>query len=313
TSCTFETKDCLTYQDKYKELLPEIEKEVEDLKNVLTLDIYQQVERAKQLAEQQKYQEAYELLEGLKSQLLKLQLKQAMIEGKETLLDVGRFVKDNSNYWLLSGMVILTVLTGYYVREIPFRRYWYKLKPVPQVRVEQVESTPITQSTIASKPLDEWRRKSYLNLDEQLKRLDSLLQEVKVPEQKAKALKLTKLKGKESLDMPRNAIIKNKEELQQWMESMISFGMPDHRIKELVKKTTKLPDREVNISLHQLKAASLLKKKYAIDNKAAEELKRFIYKEFKNGSSPKQVIKELVQEGWDEKVIELYVMSHYAV
>ena len=39
-----------------------------------------------------------------------------MQTGKGILLDLGGVLKDYSAYWLLSGMVILTVLAGYYVR-----------------------------------------------------------------------------------------------------------------------------------------------------------------------------------------------------
>ena len=145
------------------------------------------------LASQNKYEDAQNLLKEIQSELLKLKLKRAVQTGKGILLDLGGVLKDYSAYWLLSGMVILTVLAGYYVRDLPIKEYMYKLKPIPQVKVEQSMVTKQPGSMV-HKPLDAWGRKSYLDLQEQLRRLDQLIEEVPITEPKAKALKLTSLK-----------------------------------------------------------------------------------------------------------------------
>ncbi|MBI2582563.1 hypothetical protein HYV87_05560, partial [Candidatus Woesearchaeota archaeon] len=57
-------------------------------------------------------------------------------------------------------------------------------------------------------------------------------------------------------------------------------------------------------------AAKLLRDRYP-NEKALAELKRFISKEHKKGAQPEEIIAELVQEGWDHKIIKAYVIAHY--
>ena len=74
---------------------------------------------------------------------------------------------------------------------------------------------------------------------------------------------------------------------------------------------TKTKKPMINVALQQIEATQLLQKKYQADENKIYELKKFIHKEAKRGAAPKYIIADLVQEGWDVKVVRPYVIAHY--
>ena len=150
-------------------------------------------------------------------------------------------------------MVILTVLAGYYVRDLPIKEYIYKLKPIPQVKVEPSAVT-MRPGGIIHKPLDVWGRKSYLDLQEQLRRLDRLIEEVPITEPKAKALKLTSLK-EESLLKKKTAVVQIKRfrGAGTMVGQMKVLRTPEHRIKEIIRKTTNFTDAQITAVVEKIK------------------------------------------------------------
>ncbi|MEK6863069.1 MAG: Ig-like domain-containing protein, partial [Nanoarchaeota archaeon] len=310
--CNFDIEGCVTYEELYRAADAEIEKTIKELKGIIPLKTKEKIDLAKNLALQNRYEDAQNLLTEIQSELLKLKLKQVVQTGKGILLDLGGVLKDYSTYWLLSGMVILTVLAGYYVRDLPIKEYLYKLKPIPQVKVEPSAVT-MPSGSIVQKPLDAWGRKSYLDLQEQLRRLDQMIQEVPIAEPKAKALKLTSLRD-DFLLKKKTAVVQIKDlaELELWAGQMIVLRTPEHRIKEIIRKTTNFTDAQITAVVEKIKAAELLRKKYGTDHKIVSRLKEFIHLESENGASPQQIISDLIREGWDEKTIKPFVLAHYA-
>ena len=171
----------------------------------------------------------------------------------------------------------------------------YKLKPIPQVKVEQSMVTKQPGSMV-HKPLDAWGRKSYLDLQEQLRRLDQLIEEVPITEPKAKALKLTSLKDESPSKKKRGGPDKRLRRIRTMYGQMISLRTPEHRIKEIIRKTTNFTDAQITAVVEKIKAAELLRKKYGTDHKIASRLKEFIHSETENGASPQQIISDLIGE-----------------
>ena len=80
-------------------------------------------------------------------------------------------------------------------------------------------------------------------------------------------------------------------------------------LKGNLRLETKKPS--VNVALQQIKAAKLLQKRYQADEKKISELNGFIHQEAKRGATPKQIIADLAQEGWDAKAVRPYVIAYY--
>ena len=78
-----------------------------------------------------------------------------------------------------------------------------------------------------------------------------------------------------------------------------------------MKNATLLSDMEIKSVLVKARAGELLEKKYAVGQKTRTELKEFIRTEKKKGAKMEQIIADLVQEGWDEKIIRLFVGAYF--
>jgi len=101
------------------------------------------------------------------------------------------------------------------------------------------------------------------------------------------------------------------EEIEQWVIHMFAFGTSNNKIATILKNATLLDDSEIKAVLVKARASELLEKKYAISQKTMAELKQFIRTEKKKGAAIEQIIADLAQEGWDEKVMRLYVAAYY--
>ncbi|HLD79461.1 MAG TPA: LamG-like jellyroll fold domain-containing protein [Candidatus Nanoarchaeia archaeon] len=307
SSCTLDSNECITYEEIYNKLLTEIEGILPESGS--SLDIDQKFEQAKNLFEEKKFKEAYELLLELKGDLKVYQL--LILPGKKIFSGIGKSVQEDTGYWLLSGMVGLLVLAGYYVKGLPIKEYVWKLKPVPEVRIKEPLTTPSSITAKPSKPLTLLGKKSYVDLQQQLEQVDKLLEEVPVPET-TNAVKLTSLRNGSEIGTKKPIIsIKNIEELEQWVDKMLLLKTPEAKMTEIIQKVTNFSNGEISIALQRVKATKLLQERYSINDKAVAELKKFISREFKKGASPQQIITDLVQEGWDMRTIKPYVIAYY--
>ena len=93
---------------------------------------------------------------------------------------------------------------------------------------------------------------------------------------------------------------------------MISLRTPEHRIKEIIRKTTNFTDAQITAVVEKLRRQNCSGKKYGTDHKIASRLKEFIHSETENGASPQQIISDLIGEGWDENAVKPFVLAHYA-
>ena len=233
-----------------------------------------------------------------------------------------KFVKDYSTYWLLSIAVILIFIVGLSLKYQYLPEFLWKIKPVPQVQVEEELST-ISSPTLTEKKdinLRDWGRKNYIDLQQELKKVEALIKETPLPEQKNKALKLTSLgtisaEQKQLLEISakdRNRVQKKSiEEIKPWIEDLFASGTPAYKVITIVKNATSLSDKEIKNALVKIRARQLLEKKYSLKQKTSVELQRFIHTERKKGATREQIIADLAKEGWDEGIIRLYVSAHY--
>ena len=202
---------------------------------------------------------------------------------------------------------------------MPVPEFLWRFRPAPEVKVE--EPAVITSPSTIEKTdlhLRDWGKKNYLDLQQELKRVEALIKEMPLPEQKNKALKLTSIK-KESLQtqngMQEASINQRKispEEVERWVTHLYASGTPSNKVMPIVKKSTSLSEAEIKPILVKVRATQLLEKTYSLNQKAIMELRDFIRTERKNGATIEQIIADLVQEGWDETIIRLYVSAHYA-
>ena len=190
------------------------------------------------------------------------------------------------------------------------------------MQVEEELST-ISSPTLTEKKdinLRDWGRKNYIDLQQELKKVEALIKETPLPEQKNKALKLTSLgtisaEQKQLLEISakdRNRVQKKSiEEIKPWIEDLFASGTPAYKVITIVKNATSLSDKEIKNALVKIRARQLLEKKYSLKQKTSVELQRFIHTERKKGATREQIIADLAKEGWDEGIIRLYVSAHY--
>jgi len=222
-------------------------------------------------------------------------------------------------YLLLTAVLILVIIAGLHIKDMPVPEFLWRFRPAPEVKVE--EPAVITSPSTIEKTdlhLRDWGKKNYLDLQQELKRVEALIKEMPLPEQKNKALKLTSIK-KESLQtqngMQEASINQRKispEEVERWVTHLYASGTPSNKVMPIVKKSTSLSEAEIKPILVKVRATQLLEKTYSLNQKAIMELRDFIRTERKNGATIEQIIADLVQEGWDETIIRLYVSAHYA-
>ena len=158
-----------------------------------------------------------------------------------------------------------------------------------------------------------------------MKRVDALIKETPLPEQKNKALKLTSLRTmkteqKQPLEIPatyqpsikkQQHLAQTFEEVEPWVTHLFASGTPAHKVAAIIKNATLLSDTEIKAGLIKVRARHLLEKKYSLNQKALAELQRFIRTERKRGATPEQIVADLAREGWDKEIIRLYVSAYY--
>ncbi|MEK6940176.1 MAG: PGF-pre-PGF domain-containing protein, partial [Nanoarchaeota archaeon] len=227
--------------------------------------------------------------------------------GKKISTAIISSVKDYTTYWLLGFIIILLALVGTHIKDLPIPEFLWKLKPVPQVRVEQPESIPARIAPSSAQKeipqLNHWGKKNYLDLQEELKRVEALIADTPLPEQKNKPLKLTSFKKTSS---PENVAAKtekvrppqqvDQEEVEQWIKHMFSSRMTESKIITIVNNSTAIPGTRIKAMIDKARVSSLLEKNYHMTQKEIGELKKFISKEKKNGATKRQIVADLIQE-----------------
>ncbi|MEK6905960.1 MAG: hypothetical protein AABX24_06165, partial [Nanoarchaeota archaeon] len=228
-------------------------------------------------------------------------------------------------YWL-PIMLTIILIVGLYIKDIPIPEFLWKLKPAPQINVEQpTVISRVFEQKAAPPEIRNWGKKNYIDLQQELKRVDMLIKETPLPEQKNKALKLTSFK-KETIPVGQKTVAQTQnkkqdqtlilqklspEEMEQWVIHMLAFGTQNTKVTAILKNATLLSDMEIKSVLVKARAGELLEKKYAVGQKTRTELKEFIRTEKKKGAKMEQIIADLVQEGWDEKIIRLFVGAYF--
>jgi len=64
--------------------------------------------------------------------------------------------------------------------------------------------------------------------------------------------------------------------------------------------------------IDKARVSTLLEKNYHMTQKEIRELKKFISKEKKKGATKRQIVADLIQEGWEAKIISKYVEAYYS-
>jgi len=226
-------------------------------------------------------------------------------------------------YWLLVSILILFIIIGTHIKDLPVPEFLWKLKPVPQVKVDQPETIPahlIPSSAKKEIPqLNHWGKKNYVDLQQELKRVEALIADTPLPEQRNKPLKLTSFKKTSSPEdvppktekvLPQQQL--DQEEVEQWIKQMFSSGMAESKIITIVNNSTAIPESRIKVMIDKARVSNLLEKNYHMTQKEIRELKKFISKEKKKGATKRQIVADLIQEGWEAKIISKYVEAYYS-
>ena len=254
-------------------------------------------------------------------------------EGKETTFAKGKalagkeffFIENYTDivqqfpfYILLTIVLILIIIAGLHIKDMPVPEFLGRFKPTPEVKVEE---PAIIVPSLEQKPdfhIRDWGRKNYIDLQQELKRVEALIKDTPVPGQKNKISKLTslqpiQLRQKQSTatqNLQQRSSSLSQEEIEQWIIHLFASGTPTNKVLTIVKGATALSEAEIKPLLIKVRATQLLEKTYQLNQKVVAELRDFIRMERKSGATTEQIVADLQREGWDEKVIRLYVTAH---
>ncbi|MDP3698871.1 MAG: PGF-pre-PGF domain-containing protein, partial [Nanoarchaeota archaeon] len=247
--------------------------------------------------------------------------KEAAEMSKTIAKKVITSVTEYTIYWLLTLILIVILLIALHIKDLPVPEFLWKLKQAPQVNVEEPIALPSPTEQKTDIHLRDWGKKNYIDLQQELKRVDALIKETPLPEQKNKALKLTALKTMQTQQKQSGSAVEQQkaiqkispEETEQWAAHLLTSGTPAHQVVAIVHRATALNEAEIKAVLVKIRATQLLQKTYALTQKDSKELQEFIRTERKKGATIEQIIADLVREGWNERIVRLYVKAHYLV
>ncbi|MFH1828513.1 MAG: hypothetical protein ABH824_04575, partial [Nanoarchaeota archaeon] len=266
-----------------------------------------------------------EIREGAKEVPVKARIEMPKAPGEITLFQkIVNYFEEFFVFWPITLMIILIFVIVHYIREIIVQEKILSQQKT-KLRVEGSVVGPPKIIEATEKQPYKWGKKEYLNLEDELKRVDKLLKEDSLPAGLTKSLEQTSTKKKtpellskklksslKQTSIGKDALnIGSLDNLEQWMEKMLTFNTPKSKVEEISRKLTNFTDDEITLAFSRAKATKTLQEIYSLDKDKLLELKKFIQKGAKKGLTTKQIIFDLTSEGWSKEAVGPYVIAYY--